>query len=114
MLRSILAVAIGAAAISFVVPAMAAQPFDGTWSVQAVPETHNARCVNRSVALRVEGGDIKYAGLLSGIASGKVDARGKLVARIAKIRVSGKLVSATGSGAWRSPNCAGTWTAQRN
>ena len=114
MLRSILPAAIGAAAITLAVPALAAQRFDGTWSVQAISETQNARCVNRSVALRVEDGDIRYAGLLSGIASGKVDGRGKLVAQIAKIRVSGKLVSATGSGAWRSPNCAGTWTARRN
>src|SRR5215210_1914605 len=87
MLRSIMAAALGAAAVSLVVPALAAQTFDGTWSVRAVPQTQDARCVNRSVALRVEGGDIKYAGLISGIASGKVDARGQLTAQIAKIRV---------------------------
>ena len=114
MSSSVLAVAIAAAAVCFVVPAFAAEPFDGTWSVYAVPETQDARCVGRSASLRVEGGDIKYAGLFSGIASGKVDARGKLVAQVAKVRVSGKLASGAGAGTWRSPNCAGTWTAQRN
>ncbi len=94
-------------------PAFAADSFDGAWRVNASTETQNPRCKDRTVSLRIEDGDVRYAGLLSGLVSGTIDRDGKLVAQVAKIRVSGTLSRGSGSGAWQSPNCTGTWTAHR-
>ena len=95
-------------------PALAGQPFDGSWSVKIVTQTPDARCKGRSVALRVQEGNVKYAGFLGGLVSGKVNSKGKLNAQIARVKVSGNLLEDAGSGAWRSPNCKGTWTASRS
>jgi len=94
-------------------PVIAAQPFDGSWRVSAVAETDDARCAARSVSLRIVEGNVKYAGLLPGIVSGKVQGDGSLTAQMLEVVVSGKLSGASGSGAWRSPACVGTWRAYR-
>ena len=86
-------------------PSHAQQPFDGTWKVSAAPqENGNARCKGRSASLRVQEGKVSYGGLLSGLASGRVNPGGDVTAQIAKIQVSGKLSLRSGSGIWRSPH----------
>jgi len=82
-----------------VAPAFAAESFDGAWRVNASTETANPRCKDRTVSLRIEDGDVRYAGLLSGLVSGTIDRDGKLRAQVAKIRVSGTLSGGSGSGA---------------
>lgn len=94
-------------------PVVAAQPFDGSWRVSVQAQTDDARCADRSVSLRIEEGNVKYGGLLPGLISGKVRGDGQLTAQMAKVVVIGKLDGATGSGAWRSPACIGTWRAYR-
>jgi hypothetical protein len=110
-IRAKLVVACTSALMAF--PVLAAQPYDGAWRVNVDAKTVNARCTDRSVSLRVEEGNVRYAGLLSGLVSGKVARDGRLKAQMAKVVVSGKLSGASGSGAWRSPSCAGTWRAYR-
>ena len=104
----------GLVAASLASPAFATEPFDGSWSVNASTETHSPRCKDRAVSLLVENGDVKYAGLMSAFVSGTVDRNGKLLAQIARISVRGRLSESSGSGAWQSPNCTGTWTAHRD
>jgi hypothetical protein len=103
----------GLLAVSFASRGFGEEVFDGAWQVNASTETQNPRCKDRSVSLLVEDGNVRYAGLLSGLVSGSVDGEGKLVAQMARISVSGQLLESSGSGAWRSPNCTGTWTAHR-
>jgi hypothetical protein len=104
----------GLLAGSFASSGFGGEAFDGTWRVNASTKTQDSRCKDRSVSLVVEDGNVQYVGLLSGLVSGKVDRQGALVAQIARIRVSGTLSEGFGSGAWQSPNCAGTWTAHRD
>lgn len=110
---SLMAAATIAATVSLVSPGFATQPFDGSWDVTVVAFTPSPLCRVRSVSLRVEEGNIEYDGLLSSIASGKVDSRGRLIAQVAKASVSGNLVNDSGSGGWHSPHCVGSWTARR-
>jgi hypothetical protein len=86
---------------------------DGLWVVEVAAQTPDPRCQERSVALRVQDGQVRYEGLLSGIAKGSVEPSGNIDVTIARIRVDGKLSENTGHGAWRSKNCAGTWQARR-
>jgi hypothetical protein len=103
----------GALAVALAAPAIAAQRYDGDWRVNVKSRSGGTSCMATTVSLRVEEGNVKYAGLFSGLVSGRVDDRGRLHASMAKVRVSGRLNEATGSGAWKSPNCAGTWNATR-
>ena len=104
----------GLLAASSASPGFAGESFDGAWRVNASTETQNPRCKDRSVSLRIEDGDVRYAGLLSGLVSGTIDRDGKLLAQVARIRVNGTLSGGSGSGAWQSPNCTGTWIAHRD
>lgn len=114
ILRSSLVAAAGVATIFLAVsPGFATQPFDGSWDVTVVALTQSPLCQVRSVSLRVEEGNIEYDGFFSSLASGRVDSKGRLVARVAKASVNGSLVNDSGSGGWRSPHCIGTWTARR-
>jgi hypothetical protein len=110
-IRAKLVVACAGALLAF--PALAAQPFDGSWHVSATAQSDDARCAARSVSLRIEEGNVRYAGLLPGLVSGKVRGDGSLTAQMMEVVVSGKLAGATGAGAWRSPACVGTWRAYR-
>ncbi len=112
-IRAKLVLACAGALLTF--PVLAAQPFDGSWHVNAVAQTDDARCAARSVSLRIEEGNVKYGGLiqLPGLVSGKVRGDGSLTAQMAEVVVSGKLAGASGAGAWRSPACVGTWRAYR-
>ena len=93
--------------------AQASGSFDGTWRVSVSTDTENAKCKERTVSLRVEDGRVSYDGILGGLASGTVEASGEITAQIAKVRVAGRLSEDIGSGAWRSKNCVGTWSARR-
>ncbi len=115
ILKSILLFAWGGLlAGSFASSSFGGEAFDGIWRVNASTKTQDSRCKDRSVSLVVEDGNVKYVGLLSKLVSGKVDRQGALVARIARIHVSGTLSDDFGSGVWQSPNCAGSWTAHRD
>jgi hypothetical protein len=94
-------------------PTFAENPFDGAWQVVVSAHTPKPRCKGRSIALRVDNGTVKVAGLLGGFVKGKVESSGELSAQLARIEVSGKLENDEGAGFWQSPNCNGTWSAHR-
>ena len=75
-IRAKLVVACAGALLAF--PVLAAQPFDGSWRVSATAKSDDARCAARSVSLRIEEGNVRYAGLLPGLISGKVRGDGSL------------------------------------
>ena len=93
--------------------AQADTSFDGTWRVSVSTDTANARCKERTVSLRVEDGQVRYDGFLGAAASGRVTPSGEISAQIARVRVAGRLIENRGSGAWRSKNCVGTWSARK-
>jgi hypothetical protein len=86
--------------------------FDGPWRVTVVSDPG---CTDRyDVAVRVEDGSLRYESMLmSAFGSGTVSKTGSLSARIANVRINGKLFERSGRGKWRSPDCTGTWTARR-
>ena len=104
----------GLLAGSFASSGFGGEAFDGTWRVNASTKTQDSRCKDRSFSLVVEDGNVQYVGLLSRLVFGKVDPQGALVAQIDRIRVSGALSGDFGSGIWQSPNCVGSWTANRD
>jgi hypothetical protein len=111
--RKFSALIAGGIVAALAMPALAAQPFDGDWHVSVKSRNKNPGCIATTVALRVDEGNVSYAGMFGGLVSGKVDRAGRLHARMAEVKVSGKLVADSGSGAWKSRNCAGTWQARR-
>ena len=86
--------------------------YDGAWRVSVVSDPG---CTDRyDVAVRVTDGTLRYESLImSAFGSGTVSGNGRLVARIANVRINGKLGGRTGSGRWHSPDCTGSWTARR-
>jgi hypothetical protein len=86
--------------------------YDGAWRVSVVSDPG---CTDRyDVAVRVEDGTLHYESLImSAFGSGTVSGSGRLTARIANVRIHGKLAGRTGSGRWNSPDCTGSWTARK-
>lgn len=109
---------VGAAVAAFVsLPALAADGFDGKWSVQMKTESGSCdRAV--SATLGVQGGRISESGLLMS-ANGSVDQSGRVHIRVSGaghvVAASGKLAASAGSGTWVSSShgCTGRWVASR-
>ena len=107
--------AAGLAASSF--PAIAADSYDGTWSVEL--RTEKGSCdASRSARLGVQGGRIEEAGFVVS-ANGTVDARGRVSVNVSgggdMLAAKGVLAKSAGSGTWASPSrgCSGRWSASR-
>lgn len=96
----------------------AAGNYDGAWSVRVVGESGACKSMP-SLPLRVENGEVRYAGWPSPTTSGKVQNSGKLSLRISfnsdVIVASGDLKKQSGQGSWNSPTlaCGGKWFAER-
>lgn len=108
ILRSLIVLAAAALVAS---PTVAGN-YDGAWRVSVVSDPG---CSDRyDVGVRVEDGTLRYESLLmNAFGSGSVSGNGRLTARIANVRINGKLGGRTGSGRWRSPDCTGSWTARK-
>jgi len=100
-------------------PAAAAGPFDGAWSVQAVAETGSCSGPYR-YPIAIRNGVLEDAGTHGVDASGRAGADGRISGTIrtglARIAVSGRLRGKSGAGEWSLGGlsaCSGRWTAQR-
>lgn len=93
-----------------------AASFDGDWSILAV--TTKGPCDQAyRFPVKVADGTVAYAGSASTTASGRIDAAGRVKVDFVhgdqKLAASGAAKGATGSGAWQSTSCTGTWTAEK-
>ncbi len=114
-IRSILFAAAAAGSLCAATASQAGTSFDGRWTVRVA--TNQACEAGYAVSLRVQNGRISYGGLFGAVASGKVTDSGNLTVRVSSmsdvVRASGALGDQSGSGSWKSPTCAGTWTARK-
>ncbi len=97
---------------------LAAQGFDGAWSVKITAES--GECSTRmTLPIEVSRGRISYTGAFNARASGAVGANGRLNVSFAHsddvVNARGSLKGSSGYGSWKSPTqeCGGTWTAKR-
>lgn len=100
-------------------PAAAAGPFDGAWSVQAVAETGSCSGPYR-YPIAIRNGVLEDAGAHGVDTSGRAGADGRINGTIrtglARIAVTGRLRGTSGTGQWSLAGlnaCSGRWTAQR-
>ena len=99
-----------------VLPAAAAQPFDGDWSMSAATQSGSCAAYTFNVSI-VEGQMATPPGMISG--SGSVSRSGAVAVNLTAngnaISGTGKAAGGAASGRWTSPTlgCAGTWQAQR-
>jgi hypothetical protein len=94
--------------------APARDTFDGVWAVEIVASAGD--CPARVIPISVEDGRIRYSAF-GASAEGAIAADGSLSVNFAHaqdvVRASGAVDAASGSGSWRSTECAGSWTARR-
>jgi hypothetical protein len=109
---------VAVAASLFAFPAISVSSesaFDGHWAVEIVPESGDCRA--RTVALKVDEGEISYAGF-GARADGNISPEGALSVTISRldkvVNASGSVAGTTGVGNWASPDCEGTWVARRS
>jgi hypothetical protein len=115
--RSILAIGLIAALMEG--PASAQQPFDGAWSVHAVPEHGTCRRAHRYRVV-VEQGAVRSRASRSAEVSGGLQSDGRIEASIQRSRtrvdVAGRLSGRSGLGTWTATgtiNCSGRWSAEK-
>ncbi len=102
---------------SLTVPAFAAQPFDGDWSMSA--STVSGSCANYTFDVGIVQGRIKTPGGVMIAGSGHVTPAGVIQVNFTAgsdvISASGKANNTAASGRWTAPSlaCAGTWQAQK-
>jgi hypothetical protein len=99
--------------------AMAQQPLDGDWTVEALPGTGACTRVHR-YTVRISNGSVRNAGREKVSVTGGLDASGNIKgsARRSKTRVdvTGSLSDRSGSGDWTMAgrvNCSGRWRAEK-
>jgi hypothetical protein len=99
--------------------ASAQQPFDGAWSVHAVPEQGTCK---RALRYRVviEQGAVRSRASRSAEVSGGLQSDGRIEASIqrnkTRVDVAGRLSGRSGLGTWTATgtiNCSGRWSAEK-
>lgn len=104
-------------AIATASPALAAQPYDGSWTMSTA--TGEGGCGPQSFEVGIKEGRIETPAGVPISGSGTVSAKGRVaVAFLAgsnTINASGQASKATASGRWQAPTlgCSGSWSAQR-
>ena len=90
-------------------------PFDGTWAVQIT--TRQGDCDQYNVALRIDDGNVTYAGGDGSNASGRVDGQGRINGSVStfgqSVSARGRLAGSRGNGTWSGAGCTGVWSATR-
>jgi hypothetical protein len=111
-------VALVCGTIALAAPALAKTPFDGRWSVLIVTEQGTCDRAYR-YPLKIENGNVLYAGRNNFQVSGKVSGKGAVSVTVASgnrgARGTGRLRGKYGRGTWRalSGECSGRWEADR-
>ena len=100
--------------LAFSMPVLAAQPFDGDWTLNA--DTTTGTCAARSLDVTVAEGQIGTTNpLVSG--AGHVSPTGvvaiSMTAGTETITASGRAKGTGASGKWSSSDCKGIWHALR-
>jgi hypothetical protein len=100
--------------------ALAQQPFDGRWSIQATPEKGACKRA-RLYAATIQNGTIRSAASRGTHTSGGLDpggrVQGSVVRNKTKVDITGSLSGRTGSGSWviaGRVNCSGRWSAEKH
>lgn len=100
--------------------ALAQQPFDGRWSIQATPEKGACKRAHR-YAVIVQNGTIRSAASRGSYMSGGLDpggrVQGSVVRNKTKVDITGSLSGRSGSGSWviaGRVNCSGQWIAEKH
>ena len=105
------------AILSAASPALAAQPFDGEWTMSAA--TREGTCAVYTFEVGIVDGRIQTPAGVAISGSGMVSPKGRVavtfVAGSNTISASGQASKATASGRWEAPTlaCSGSWSAQR-
>ncbi|WP_406856815.1 hypothetical protein ABEG18_04045 [Alsobacter sp. KACC 23698] len=92
--------------------------YDGSYSVLLTTQRGACDKVYR-FPVNVEGGKVFYAGQTGAVATGGVDAAGRVTATIQygqdMLRANGRITPGYGEGRWTSPTrkCSGAWTADK-
>jgi len=94
--------------------------FDGPWSVVIITDSGTYERAYR-YGLRIEGGQVRYAGESGVAVSGQVDAKGRVSVAVrfggATAQGSGRLSESSGEGRWEGRSqdsaCSGRWQAER-
>jgi hypothetical protein len=95
-----------------------AATYDGAYSVLLTTHRGNCDKVYR-FPVNVSDGRVFYAGQTGAVATGKVDASGRVSATIRygedELRANGRITPGFGEGRWTSPTrrCSGEWTADK-
>jgi hypothetical protein len=121
MYRLLASLALPAALILLGDPALAQQRFDGSWTVEAVPEKGVCQRARR-YAVAIQNGSIRNAGTrrvrvttTGGLEeSGRI--RGSIQSGKTRVDVAGSLSGRSGSGDWAIAGrvtCSGRWTAEK-
>lgn len=110
------AFALGAVSAVFAAPASARPGYDGSWSVLIVTEKGNCDRAYR-YALKINNGQIAYAGESAFNVSGRVQPNGAISVSVGRgeqqANGTGRLSDKDGSGRWTGGECSGTWQAER-
>lgn len=95
--------------------------FDGPWSVVIITDSGDCDRAYR-YGVRIEGGQVSYAGDSGADVSGQVDTNGSVSVTVrfggATAQGSGRLSESGGEGSWQgrsqNSNCSGRWQAERD
>ncbi len=117
---TILALCSGAALALGCSAASAQQQFNGSWSVEVIPQRGSCQQTYRFPVV-IQDGQVRYGGSQGIAASGAVTSRGFIQGSIGagsvQANVTGRLSGRSGSGTWvgtGSFSCAGQWRASKN
>jgi hypothetical protein len=117
MIRLLLAAVLGTAAVTPALAAARAGDFDGKWSVVIVTEQGNCDRGYR-YPLKIENGNVFYAGRNNFNVSGFVQPNGAVVVSVTQgdqgAQGTGRLHGKYGVGTWTAPmgGCSGRWQAE--
>ena len=100
--------------------ALAQQQFNGSWSVEVIPQRGScARALRLPVV--IQNGQVRYGGAEGIAVSGGVTPRGVILGSVGaggvQARVVGRLRGRSGSGTWATVgtlNCSGQWRAAKS
>ncbi len=100
--------------------ASAQQQFNGSWSVEVIPQSGSCQSTYRFPVL-IQDGQVRYGGSQGIAASGAVTSRGLIQGSIGagsvQATVKGRLSGRSGSGTWVGAGnftCAGQWRATKS
>ena len=117
---TLLALCSGAILVLGCGPASAQQQFNGSWSVEVIPQSGSCQRTHRFPVV-IRDGQVRYGGTDGMAASGTVTSRGDIQGSIGagsvQANVMGRLSGRSGSGTWVLAggfSCSGQWRAAKS